>query len=313
MPTLRDDPALFLACPACAIRNELCTSQRSRRALRGAARKQIARAVASPNHPRQGTANSPRNESSCQCDSLCTTCDGIMLQEVSGGVVRVPNGPGLTEQELDYLTDLAMLYVVARVPDLAEVPVRVLTLAPCGRSLARLQASHGTRGAPPCRLTQLALAAKYRAATIRLESRELLITNFRNSEQERDLTEPANCEGSGVLGIFAERLVRVGHPNPLPIDPACDALGMDTSERDSCAGLSKCSLQLAVLVLFRSIQSSVSRSVPLGLAYPTASDWKLSERSESSEPYWTFPAVSQNSCPNGFFGLWRSWTKRYPR
>jgi len=77
-------------------------------------------------------------------------------------------------------------------------------------------------------LDTMALAAKYRAATIRLESRELLITNFRNSEQERDLTEPANCEGFGRIRHFRRETSKGWPSNPLPIDPACDALGLDT-------------------------------------------------------------------------------------
>jgi uncharacterized Fe-S cluster-containing radical SAM superfamily protein len=75
-------------------------------------------------------------------------------------------------------------------------------------------------------LDTIALAAKYRAATIRLNSRELLITNFRNSEQEHDLTEPANCENFGRIKHF-RRATSNGWPsNPLPIDPACNALGL---------------------------------------------------------------------------------------
>jgi uncharacterized Fe-S cluster-containing radical SAM superfamily protein len=79
-------------------------------------------------------------------------------------------------------------------------------------------------------LDTVGLAAKYRAATIRVESRELLITNFRNSEQERDLTEPANCGGFGRIRHFC-RATSKGWPlNPLPIDPACSALSMGTQD-----------------------------------------------------------------------------------
>lgn len=75
-------------------------------------------------------------------------------------------------------------------------------------------------------LDTVALAAKYRASTIRVESRELLITNFKNSEQERDLTEAPNCGGFGRIRHF-RRKTSAGWPaNPLPTDPACAALGM---------------------------------------------------------------------------------------
>ncbi len=72
-----------------------------------------------------------------------------------------------------------------------------------------------------------ALATKYRAATIRVESRELLITNFRNSEQERDLTEPANCGGVGRIRHFRRSTSKGWPSNPLPLDPACTALGIE--------------------------------------------------------------------------------------
>lgn len=79
-------------------------------------------------------------------------------------------------------------------------------------------------------LETMALAAKYRAATIRLESRELLITNFRNSDQERDLTEPVNCGGFGRIRHFRRTTSKGWPPNPLPIDPACNALGLDRQD-----------------------------------------------------------------------------------
>jgi uncharacterized Fe-S cluster-containing radical SAM superfamily protein len=70
------------------------------------------------------------------------------------------------------------------------------------------------------------LATRYRAATIRVQSRQLLITNFHGTEQERDLTEPANCGGVGRIRHF-RRTTSQGWPlNPLPIDPACAALGI---------------------------------------------------------------------------------------
>ncbi len=75
-----------------------------------------------------------------------------------------------------------------------------------------------------------ALSAKYRAAAIDVENRRLLITYFHGSEQERDFSEPANCNGFGRVRHF-NRATSVGWPpNPLPIDPACRALGLGTLE-----------------------------------------------------------------------------------
>lgn len=93
--------------------------------LRVAARKQIARAVASPIHPRQGQQThretSPHANAIHYAQHATASCCRKCLEEWHG----VPMDRDLTEQELNYLTDLAMLYVVARVADLAEEPVQV--------------------------------------------------------------------------------------------------------------------------------------------------------------------------------------------
>jgi uncharacterized Fe-S cluster-containing radical SAM superfamily protein len=75
-----------------------------------------------------------------------------------------------------------------------------------------------------------ALAAKYRAATVDLQHRKLLVTNFGGTEQEKDLTEPANCGGFGRIRHF-QRRTSIGWPlNPLPIDPAAAALGLNSRD-----------------------------------------------------------------------------------
>src|SRR5580658_9642753 len=75
-----------------------------------------------------------------------------------------------------------------------------------------------------------ALAAKYRSATVDVQNRKLLVTNFRGTEQEKDLTEPANCGGFGRIRHF-HRKTTTGWPlNPLPIDPAAAALSLDSRD-----------------------------------------------------------------------------------
>jgi uncharacterized Fe-S cluster-containing radical SAM superfamily protein len=70
------------------------------------------------------------------------------------------------------------------------------------------------------------LARKYRAATIDLAGRRLMLTNFRGTQQEQDLTEPPNCDGFGRVRHF-RRATSKGWPlNPLPIDPAHARLGL---------------------------------------------------------------------------------------
>jgi uncharacterized Fe-S cluster-containing radical SAM superfamily protein len=69
------------------------------------------------------------------------------------------------------------------------------------------------------------LAENYRAATIDLQGGRILLTNFRGTQQEQDLTEPPNCDGFGRVRHF-RRITSKGWPsNPLPIDPARARLG----------------------------------------------------------------------------------------
>ena len=96
--------------------------------LRQSARKQIARAVASPNHPRQGQQTlretNPHANAIHYAQHATASCCRKCLEEWHG----IPMDRDLSDRELDYLTDLAMLYVVARVPNLAEGPVHVPSL-----------------------------------------------------------------------------------------------------------------------------------------------------------------------------------------
>ena len=70
------------------------------------------------------------------------------------------------------------------------------------------------------------LSSFYRAKAIDLERRRLLVTRFTGSEQEKDFTEPANCRGLGRIRHFRRATSMDWPSNPLPIDPACKALGM---------------------------------------------------------------------------------------
>jgi uncharacterized Fe-S cluster-containing radical SAM superfamily protein len=74
------------------------------------------------------------------------------------------------------------------------------------------------------------LSARYRAASVDLEGKRLLITNFLNTEQEKDLSEPPNCGGIGRIRHFRRETSSSWAPNPLPIDPACKALGLPSTD-----------------------------------------------------------------------------------
>jgi uncharacterized Fe-S cluster-containing radical SAM superfamily protein len=69
-------------------------------------------------------------------------------------------------------------------------------------------------------------SSELRSRGVDLTSREVLVTRFQGTDQEQDLTEPANCGGVGRLRHF-RRTTHPGWPsNPLPIEPAARALGL---------------------------------------------------------------------------------------
>lgn len=69
-----------------------------------------------------------------------------------------------------------------------------------------------------------------RQRSINLAARKLLVSNFRGTEQENDLSEPPNCQGFGRIRHF-RRDTSPGWPaNPLPIDPASKALGIAAAD-----------------------------------------------------------------------------------
>lgn len=74
-------------------------------------------------------------------------------------------------------------------------------------------------------------SAQFRSLLIDVPSRRIRVTNFSGTEQEQDLSEPANCGGFGRIRHFLRESTADWLPNPLPIDPAARALGL--GERDS--------------------------------------------------------------------------------
>jgi len=76
-----------------------------------------------------------------------------------------------------------------------------------------------------------AASARYRAAAIDLAGRRILVTNFRDSEQEQDLAQPPNCNGFGRIRHFQRRTSTGWPANPLPIEPACRALRLPPTDQ----------------------------------------------------------------------------------
>jgi uncharacterized Fe-S cluster-containing radical SAM superfamily protein len=72
----------------------------------------------------------------------------------------------------------------------------------------------------------IAFSEKLRAKSIDVKGKKLLITNYVGSQQEGDLSEPANCDGFGRIRHFHRHGTSGWPENPLPIDPAANRLGL---------------------------------------------------------------------------------------
>lgn len=69
-------------------------------------------------------------------------------------------------------------------------------------------------------------AAHLRAGAIDIEGGRVLISRLAGSGQETDLTLPPNCKGYGRVRHFRQATAEGWPANPLPIVPACRALGI---------------------------------------------------------------------------------------
>src|ERR1044072_2715220 len=68
-----------------------------------------------------------------------------------------------------------------------------------------------------------------RTRVVDVPSRKLLVARLSGSEQESDLSFPPNCNGFGRVRHFKQETSPGWPSNPLPIIPACRALGMHAS------------------------------------------------------------------------------------
>ena len=69
-----------------------------------------------------------------------------------------------------------------------------------------------------------------RSSSINLDEQKLLITNYVGTQQEKDLTVPPNCGGYGRIRHFYRETSEGWPSNPLPIDPAAKALGVQSTD-----------------------------------------------------------------------------------
>jgi len=109
--------------------------------LRQAAERQIRQLIGDAKHPREGfqtpRETSPHANAIHYSQHATASCCRRCVAEWHG----IPEGRPLSDDEIDYLTQLAMLYVKAQLPDLAEGPQRIPPIRRPVQSIAR-----GVRG-----------------------------------------------------------------------------------------------------------------------------------------------------------------------
>lgn len=76
-----------------------------------------------------------------------------------------------------------------------------------------------------------AVSLRYRNMAVDPAQKRLLLTNFHNTEQEPDLTEPPNCNGFGRIRHFRRETPNGWPRNPLPIDPVRKQLGLGPADQ----------------------------------------------------------------------------------
>jgi uncharacterized radical SAM superfamily Fe-S cluster-containing enzyme len=75
-----------------------------------------------------------------------------------------------------------------------------------------------------------AISAARRLRAVDVTRQRLLVADFRNSAQKKDLTEPPNCGGFGRIRHFCRSMGNGWPDNPLPLDPACKALQLPRTD-----------------------------------------------------------------------------------
>ncbi len=81
--------------------------------------------------------------------------------------------------------------------------------------------------APAKSIDTAKFSARLRDRAIDVPNRRLLISRLSGSEQEKDLSAPVNCGGYGRVRHFKLTIAPGWPQDPLPIVPACHALGIE--------------------------------------------------------------------------------------
>jgi hypothetical protein len=99
--------------------------RKGRTLLKEAVRRQIENAVGKPNHPKQGRQTpwetNPKATAVHYAQHATASCCRKCVEEWHA----IPADVDLSAEQLDYLTDLAMRYIIERIRDLSDQPVAV--------------------------------------------------------------------------------------------------------------------------------------------------------------------------------------------
>lgn len=99
--------------------------RKGRALLRVAAEKQIRTLVGSEKHPREGIQTPRENSEKANAIHFAQHATASCCRRCIAEWHGIPESRALSEGEIVYLTELAMLYVNARVPNLEEQPVAI--------------------------------------------------------------------------------------------------------------------------------------------------------------------------------------------
>lgn len=95
--------------------------RKGRRGIREAAVRRIQKSVASPRHPRQGRQTPFSGNALYYAQHAVAACCRACIEEW----YDIPRDRALTEEEVQYLAELVVLYVFLRLPDLTETGEKV--------------------------------------------------------------------------------------------------------------------------------------------------------------------------------------------
>ena len=121
--------------------------RKGRAELYNAVQRQIGQAVGRADHPAQGRQTpretSPKATAVHYAQHATASCCRKCVEEWHA----IPRDRDLKPEEIRYLTDLAMKYIMSRIPDLADGPMRIPKRPPRSSNITQMQSASPLRHA----------------------------------------------------------------------------------------------------------------------------------------------------------------------